>query len=74
MTKTAKTTMPMPTTDENRRRVRHCQHRKVFQDIVAHGGTATAAAMSFGATLGGSQSLNLNAAGGLVGGVAEVHR
>eukprot|EP00903_Cladosiphon_okamuranus_P013950 g12974.t1 len=52
----------------NIRRVRHCQHRKVFQETVALGGTTAAAA--FGATLGaggGAQGLKLNATGGLGG-------
>lgn len=40
------------------RRLRHCQHRKVFQETVALGGggdaAATAATMSLGSTFGGN--------------------
>lgn len=45
------------------RRVRHCQHRKVFQETVALGGTT---AMAFGGNFGA----NLNATGGGGGGGA----
>ncbi|CAM9186272.1 unnamed protein product, partial [Ectocarpus fasciculatus] len=58
------------------RRVRHCQHRKVFQEVVAHGGTpAVAEAVSFGATFSGGASLNFSATGGNLGcGGTELHR
>lgn len=46
------------------RRVRHCQHRKVFQEAVALGAT-------FGGG-GGALGLNLNATGGMGG--AEMYR
>lgn len=59
-----------------KRRVRHCQHRKVFQEVVAHGGTAAVAeAAALGATFNGGASLNFNAAGGNLGcGGTELHR
>ncbi|CAM9910415.1 unnamed protein product, partial [Ascophyllum nodosum] len=55
----------LPGLIEAYRRLRHCQHRKVFQETLALGGTTSA---SFGATLGTSLSA-ASRAGGRSGGI-----
>ncbi|CAM9842968.1 unnamed protein product [Pylaiella littoralis] len=62
----------LPGLIEAYRRVRHCQHRKVFQEVAALGGAA-AASVAFGATFTGGANFNLAATMGGIGGGGELH-